>query len=139
LERSSVTDGGAQGPIATRKNFDALAVFVASLPTDAQGRAQVKVKLPDNLTRYRVMAVSVSGGKLAGSGESAITARKRLMARPSAPRFLNYGDTAELPVVLQNQTDQALDVSVAVRASNAEVTGDAGRRVTVPANNRVEV
>ena len=109
------------------------------MPTDASGRAQVKVKLPDNLTRYRVMAVSVAGGKLAGAGESAITARKQLMARPSAPRFLNFGDRAELPVVLQNQTDEAMSVNVAVRATNAELTEGAGRRVTVPANDRVEV
>lgn len=125
--------------IDLRQNFNALAVFAASLPTDARGRAQVKVKLPDNLTRYRVMAVSVAGGKLSGLGESAITARKQLMARPSAPRFLNYGDAAELPVVLQNQTDQAMNVDVAVRVANAKLTEGAGRRVTVPANNRVEV
>lgn len=125
--------------ISLRQNFNALAVFAASLPTDQNGRAQVKVKLPDNLTRYRVMAVSVAGGKLSGFGESAITARKQLMARPSAPRFLNYGDAAELPVVLQNQTNQAMSVSVAVRSSNADLTAGGGRLVTVPANDRVEV
>lgn len=125
--------------ISVRQNFNALAVFAASLPTDARGRAQVKVKLPDNLTRYRVMAVSVSGGKLAGLGEAAITARKQLMARPSAPRFLNFGDAAELPVVLQNQTDKAMNVDVAVRATNATLTDGGGRRVTVPANDRTEV
>jgi uncharacterized protein YfaS (alpha-2-macroglobulin family) len=131
--------GESTPEISLRQNFNALAVFAASVPTDARGRAQVKVKLPDNLTRYRVMAVSVAGGKLAGSGESAITARKELMARPSAPRFLNFGDAAELPVVLQNQTNQAVIVNVAVRATNAELTDGAGRRITVPANNRVEV
>jgi uncharacterized protein YfaS (alpha-2-macroglobulin family) len=136
---SSQTSMDSQTLINLRQNFNALAVFAASLPTDASGRAQVKVKLPDNLTRYRVMAVSVAGGKLAGSGESTITVRKQLMARPSAPRFLNYGDAAELPVVLQNQTNQAMNVRLAVRASNADLTEGAGRRVTVPANNRVEV
>jgi hypothetical protein len=122
-----------------RRNFNALAVFAASLPTDASGRARVKVKLPDNLTRYRVTAVSVAGGRLAGSGESAITARLPLMARPSAPRFLNFGDRAELPVVLQNQTERDADVSVAVRATNAVLTAGAGRRLRVPAGDRVEV
>jgi uncharacterized protein YfaS (alpha-2-macroglobulin family) len=125
--------------IQLRQNFNALAVFAASLPTDANGRAQVKVKLPDNLTRYRIMAVSVAGGKQFGAGESNITARQPLMARPSAPRFLNYGDRAELPVVLQNQTDAAMSVAVAVRSTNADLTEGAGRRVQVPANNRVEV
>ncbi len=126
-------------PIELRKNFNALAVFAASVPTDASGRAQVKIKVPDNLTRYRVMAVTVAGGKQAGAGESVITARKRLMVRPSAPRFLNFGDRAELPVVLQNQTDESLSVNVAVRATNAELTAGAGRSVVVPANDRVEV
>ncbi|HLM56942.1 MAG TPA: Ig-like domain-containing protein [Pyrinomonadaceae bacterium] len=125
--------------IALRQNFNALAVFAASLPTDAAGRAEVKLKLPDNLTRYRVTAVSVAGGRLAGAGESNITARLPLMARLSAPRFLNFGDRAELPVVLQNQTDREMTVGVAVRATNAELTEGQGRRVRVPANDRVEV
>ena len=38
------------------ENFNALAVFAAAVPKDTNGRAQVRVKVPDNLTRYRVMA-----------------------------------------------------------------------------------
>ncbi|MEK7833819.1 MAG: alpha-2-macroglobulin family protein, partial [Acidobacteriota bacterium] len=147
-------------PIRARIDFNALATFAPALPTDANGRASVKVKVPDNLTRYRVMAVAVAGEKQFGKGESAITARLPLMARPSAPRFLNFGDRFELPVVVQNQTDNPMTVDVAVRASNATfvvppsggigseaktippkggTTNIAGRRVTVPANDRVEV
>jgi uncharacterized protein YfaS (alpha-2-macroglobulin family) len=128
-----------QQAIRLRENFNALAVFAPSVLTDANGRAEVKVKVPDNLTRYRVMAVSVADGKQFGSGESSITARQPLMVRPSAPRFLNFGDRFELPVVVQNQTDHAIDAEVAVRAANAELTDGQGRRVTVPANDRVEV
>ncbi len=130
------------GKIALRENFNALAVFAPSVRTDVNGRAHVQVKLPDNLTRYRVMAVAVAGGKQFGSGESTITARLPLMARPSAPRFLNFGDRFELPIVLQNQTGAPMAVDVAVRATNAALAGPsntAGRRVTVPANDRVEV
>jgi uncharacterized protein YfaS (alpha-2-macroglobulin family) len=61
------------------------------------------------------------------------------MVRPSAPRFLNFGDRFELPVVVQNQTDKPTEVDVAVRAANAEFTDGQGRRVRVPANDRVEV
>lgn len=129
--------------IRIRHDFNALAVFAPSVPTDANGRAEVKVKLPDNLTRYRVMAVAVAGGKLFGSGESSITARVPLMVRASAPRFLNFGDAFEFPVVVQNQTDTALSVDLALRANNARIAGSStpvsGRRVTVPANDRVEV
>ncbi|HVF42064.1 MAG TPA: alpha-2-macroglobulin family protein, partial [Pyrinomonadaceae bacterium] len=128
-----------QQAIRLRSDFNALAVFAPTVTTDAQGRAEVKVKVPDNLTRYRVMAVSVAGGKQFGSGESSITARQPLMVRPSAPRFLNFGDRFELPVVVQNQTDKATEVDVAVRAANAEFTDGQGRRVRIPANDRVEV
>jgi hypothetical protein len=61
------------------------------------------------------------------------------MARPSAPRFLNFGDQFELPVVLQNQTEDPLEVEVALRAINLELTGNTGLKVNVPANDRVEV
>ena len=102
-------------------------------------RRRVAVKLPDNLTRYRVVAIAVAGDKQFGKGESAITARLPLMVRPSPPRFLNFGDTFELPVVVQNQTDAPMTVRLAARATNATLTDGAGREVTVPANDRVEV
>ncbi len=129
----------AQNPIAIRSNFNPLATFAPEVRTDASGQARVHIKLPDNLTRYRIMVVAVdSSGKKFGSGESNLTARLPLMVRPSAPRFLNFGDRFELPVVLQNQTDSDMEVQVAVRASNLEL-GNAGLSVTVPANDRLEV
>ena len=142
-------DNTDAGKIALRQNFSALATFAPSVRTDVNGLAKVQVKLPDNLTRYRVMAVAVAGGRQFGSGESTITARLPLMARPSAPRFLNFGDRFDLPIVLQNQTNAPMAVDVAVRATNAALVrtsaaepgqlNTAGRRVTVPANDRLEV
>ena len=136
-------------PIRVRSNFDPLALFAPAVRTDGDGKATVEVNLPDNLTRYRVMVVAVAGGKHFGSGESSLTARLPLMVRPSAPRFLNFGDKFELPVVLQNQTDEEMTVHLAVKATNADLTGEgsqtieqgeaAGYAFAVPANNRVEV
>ncbi len=125
--------------IAIRSNFNPLAAFSPAVKTGADGRATVEVKIPDNLTRYRVVAIAVAGDKQFGKGENAITARLPLMVRPSPPRFLNFGDTFKLPIVVQNQTDAPMTVKVAVRASNAAITDGRGRIVTVPPNDRVEV
>ena len=131
--------------ILVRSNYDPLALFAPEVRTDENGQASVTVTLPDSLTRYRVMVVAVAGGKQFGTGESNLTARLPLMVRPSAPRFLNFGDSFELPVVLQNQTDEAMETHVVVRATNAELVvesggdGAVGYAVTVPANDRVEV
>jgi uncharacterized protein YfaS (alpha-2-macroglobulin family) len=132
-------DAAPNPAIAIRSNFNPLAAFAPAVVTDAQGRASVAIKVPDNLTRYRIVAIATAGDKQFGKGESAITARLPLMVRPSPPRFLNFGDTFELPVVVQNQTDAAMTVRVAVRTTNAALTEGAGRELSVPANERVEV
>lgn len=136
---SSEDDRAGDTPIELRQNFDALAFWSPSVRTDASGRAIIDLKLPDNLTRYRITAVSVDQGKRFGKTESNITAKKPLMVRPSAPRFMNYGDKIELPVVVQNQTDQDMAVDIGIRVSNAILAGGSGKRVLVKANSREEV
>jgi uncharacterized protein YfaS (alpha-2-macroglobulin family) len=139
MEKSAAGIAQPGEPIRVRSDFNPLAVFSPTVRTDANGQASVAIKLPDNLTRYRVMVVAVAQGNLFGAGEANLTARLPLMVRPSAPRFLNFGDRFELPVVLQNQTDQPMTVDVAVRAENLELTAANGLRVSVPARDRVEV
>jgi len=129
----------ADPAIELRTNFDALAVFEPEVTTDAQGRATIEVPLPDSLTRYRVMVVATADAANAGAGESNITARLPVTVRPTPPRFANFGDVFEFPVIVQNATDEDLDIDVALRSTNLTVTGRAGTTVMVPANDRVEV
>ncbi|HEV7524916.1 MAG TPA: alpha-2-macroglobulin family protein, partial [Acidimicrobiia bacterium] len=138
FSKSTTSRTTPQG-LSVRTNFDALALFSPSVRTDASGVAHVNVDLPDNLTRYRVMAVAADDGGRFGGGESTLTARLPLQIRPSPPRFANFGDTFELPVVVQNQTDQAMAVDVVAETSNLTLTDAHGLRVNVPANDRVEV
>lgn len=134
--------GGGQAaagaPIAVRTDFNPLALFAPAERTDANGEVYVAYTLPDNLTRYRLMVVAVTEQQF-GSAESNLTARLPLMVRPSAPRFLNFGDRFDLPVVIQNQTDAALTVNVVAETSNLKLDAGQGLRVEVPANDRVEV
>ena len=127
----------AKQPASERRDFSPLAVFVPAAPVDERGHAEVKVTLPGSLTRYRVIAVAASGARLFGSsGSATITARKALMLRPAPPRFLDFGDRFELPVVVENATDAAIQVEVAGRASNLQLLGGDGQSVTVPAHDR---
>ncbi|HWN69659.1 MAG TPA: alpha-2-macroglobulin family protein, partial [Haliangium sp.] len=126
-------------PFPVRDDFRAVAVFAPEVRTDAAGRARVPVTLPDNLTRYRVMAVAAAGTHAFGKAESSITTRKRLMVQPSPPRFLHAGDVFELPVMLHNQSDAPVRVEAAVRAHGVRFTEGSGRAISVPAQGRVEV
>ncbi|TVQ27607.1 MAG: hypothetical protein EA370_17755 [Wenzhouxiangella sp.] len=145
MERAMVTDArGESGPQAApgidiRADFNPLAAFVPALISDDEGRVSTSVQLPDNLTRYRITAVAVSDATRYGMAESTLTARLPLMLRPSPPRFLNFGDEFEFPVVLQNQTDEVMEVSVAMATSNLDLTAGQAYRLVVPANDRVEL
>jgi len=138
-ERSAQGAGSNGQPIQIREDFSELVTFEPTVVTGADGTATVDFDLPDSLTRYRVMAVAVDGDDQFGSGESTITARLPLQVRPSPPRFVNFGDVFEFPVVIQNQSDEAITADVVLEATNLSVTGPAGKQVEVPANDRVEV
>ena len=126
-------------PIELRQDFNPVALYLPSATLDSNGRIQVPLKLPDSVTRYRVLVVAGWGENHFGRGESAITASLPLMVRPSPPRFLNFGDRCELAVVVQNSADVQVEAAVAIDLANLESLDGMGRRVTVPAGDRAEV
>jgi uncharacterized protein YfaS (alpha-2-macroglobulin family) len=142
-EASAAVAAAAAAPdqpdIAVRTDFNPLALFDPAVRTDAQGHVSLPIKLPDNLTRYRVMVVVVADGTHFGSTEANLTARLPLMVRPSAPRFLNFGDRFELPIIVQNQTSEPMTVDVVVQAGNLELLEGAGQQLEIPANDRREL
>ncbi|CAF2070665.1 unnamed protein product [Rotaria magnacalcarata] len=111
---------GAGQKIAVRSNFNPLACWIPSSITNSSGRVSFEIKLPDNLTRYRVWALATND-KQYGLGEMSFTVQLPIMIRPSPPRFLNYGDTAHISVVLQNQTDLSILLHAGLRATNAKL------------------
>jgi hypothetical protein len=125
--------------VTARKDFRATAVFSPTLETDANGRASVTVKMPDSLTRFRIVALATHGGHLFGKAENTIIAQRKVNARTVAPRFLAQGDTFALPIVVQNLDTKPRSVDIAVRAANLVARGPAGKRVTIPAGQRAEV
>ncbi|CAF4209806.1 unnamed protein product [Rotaria socialis] len=121
---------GAGQKIAVRSNFNPLACWIPSSITNSSGRVSFEIKLPDNLTRYRVWALATND-KQYGLGEMSFTVQLPIMIRPSPPRFLNYGDTAHISVVLQNQTDLSILLHAGLRATNAKLLTSETNQQTV--------
>lgn len=121
-----------------RSNFNPLANFTPSVATNEEGIVKIPFSIPDNLTRYRIWAVAVSGSDLYGLGDNLITARLPLLLRVSPPRFLNYGDSCDLPVVVQNLTEKVLQVKIVIRSRNAKIQGldQLGFKVEIPSINQ---
>jgi uncharacterized protein YfaS (alpha-2-macroglobulin family) len=130
-------DGGGGGGM--REDFRSTAYFQPSLVTDAGGKAQVRFKLPDSLTTYRLMAVVAAEDDRFGFGESQIVASRKLMARPNLPRFMRAGDTMEAGVVVSSKGLPATRVEISLEASGVTLTGDATQTIALPANGSMEV
>lgn len=131
-------NGGSQ-PIRMRSDFDPLVLFEPTAITDDAGLITLQVKMKDSLTRYRIMVMAVSDGVFFGRNDASLVVRLPLMLRPSPPRFLNFGDKAELPLVIQNQTEDDLEVDVVLQCDLLREGLPAGRRLTIPAQHRREV
>ncbi|MCR4439803.1 MAG: MG2 domain-containing protein [bacterium] len=112
-------DGGELRGVAAqalRSRFVLTPYWNPELLTDANGQAVVRFRLPDNLTRYVVMAVAQSKDSRFGRGQCEFVVNKELMVQPALPRFARVGDTFEAGAIIHNQTATAGDVQVAVQA-----------------------
>lgn len=90
--------GGGGGD--SRSEFVTAAYFNPSLITDSSGRASARFTLPDNVGRFRIMALAVTVDDRYGQGQSSFEVNRPLMLRPALPRFLRAGDEVELATVV---------------------------------------
>jgi uncharacterized protein YfaS (alpha-2-macroglobulin family) len=96
--------GGDLGKLADlmRRNFDPCATWAPALVVDAAGKFTHTFKVPDTLTRYRIIAVVHHQTARFGHAESSLVVKKDLMLEPKAPRFANQSDTFSPQVLVQN-------------------------------------
>ncbi|MBN2800954.1 MAG: alpha-2-macroglobulin [Deltaproteobacteria bacterium] len=75
-----------------REDFRSVPYYEPALRVGPSGRLTVQVKLPDNLTTFKVRAKAASGQDRFGFGTSQIQVRLPLLVQPSLPRFVRPGD-----------------------------------------------
>lgn len=136
-EKAHVAGGGdseGEESLDTRKNFVETAAWIPNLATDGAGRVTTKIKLPDNLTEFRMMAVVVDDVGAGGNAEAGFTVSKPLMLEPVMPRFALRGDAFEAAAMVHNNTDGKIDakVTVAGQVRDVSLAPKSRQKVTVP-------
>jgi alpha-2-macroglobulin len=124
---------GAAGLLsAARSDFRSTAFYQAGLRTDVSGRARVSVRLPDNLTTFRLMAIAVDASDRVGSGEGKIIATKPLLVRASMPRFVRPADAflAGGAINTRGRSDSVPVQVIAAGDTTLTLSGDAQQRVS---------
>ena len=115
--------GGGEDEPEVRSEFASVAYWHPALFTDTSGNARISFKLPDNLTRYRIVAVAASGADKFGSGKSSIQVTQPLTLDSALPRFAFLGDAFEAAVLVTNRTGRTIQGTVTM-----ETDLDGGKR-----------
>jgi uncharacterized protein YfaS (alpha-2-macroglobulin family) len=131
--------GGDAAALLVRRDVPDTAYWNPAVLTDKDGLATVTVKLPDNLTTWRMTARSLTADTRVGQGDQDLVASKPLLIRPTLPRFLTVGDQITLQAVVQNTTAIPIEATVRLDAGLLKLGSAAEQTVQVPANDRVVV
>lgn len=110
--------GGEFSPSVVREHFPDTAYWNAALLTDENGIAKVKVKLPDSLTTWQVDLRGLTTDTRVGEAKKELITRKDLIVRPVAPRFFVAGDKVLLGAIINNTSDETIQMEVALQASS---------------------
>jgi uncharacterized protein YfaS (alpha-2-macroglobulin family) len=106
-QKGFVVGGGGKDDFGNsefvRENFRPRILWLPSLKTNAGGVATAPFTTPDNLTRFRVIALAQTTANQFGSGDSTFTVSKPVIVEPALPRFLRQGDEIELRAVARQK------------------------------------
>ncbi len=128
--------GGMQGIVDVREDFQDTAFWQARLLTDETGRATVTVRLPDNLTTWRMEARAVTLDTRVGEATSDLLTTRSLLVRPQTPRFLVDGDRVWLSAAIHNNTDQDLAVEAELAAAGVTLLEPGAQALAIPAGTQ---
>ncbi len=127
------TMGGLTGP-RVRKEFVKVAYYNPGLITDEAGSARFTLKLPDNLTAWRIMVVAVGEDDLFGYGDQQLVVSQPFLLRPVLPRFGRLGDQFFSGVAVTNLTEGPGRATV-----QTEVSGQAVALQDAPAAQQIKI
>ncbi len=112
-----VTKSGS-GPSSTprlREYFPETLLWQPSLETDSQGRAQLKFKLADNITTWKMSVIGSTEDGQIGTVEKEIKAFQPFFVEHDPPRILTEGDEISLPVVVRNYLERPQPINLEIK------------------------
>lgn len=115
IEKKGANQGGDGGAgFAVRDLFKMVGYWNPSLILDRNGQAEIEVPLPDNLTRWRVIAVATHIDGRIGGTQTSFTVTQPLEMRALLPNHVRAGDAFAPAVSVLNRTKKELEAVVSL-------------------------
>lgn len=115
-----------------RKLFDDTALWLASVKTDANGKAEAKLQFPDSITAWRATARGVTRNTHVGSAVNRVITRKDLILRLATPRFFTEGDEVVVSAIVNNYLEGEKKVRISLEATGLEPMDGTTREGVAP-------
>jgi hypothetical protein len=137
---SSSSPGGTEmaaprrlSPVAIQR-VKPVAFWSGLVRTDADGRGEVRFRIPQFAGTVRLMAAAAVRDRF-GNGESKVVVREPLQMTPTLPRFLAGRDEFRVPVAVYNGMGRAAEVTVGLAVDGpVEVVGEGRHTLTITAD-----
>ncbi len=110
-----------------RKNFQPVPYYNPGIEVGPSGKARVKVKLPDNLTNFKLRAKAVAGAERFGFAVGHLEVRLPVIVQPALPRFVRLGDRFTASAVGRIVEGPGGAGSVAVKVAGVQLVAPADR------------
>jgi hypothetical protein len=124
-----------QAPVHVRRDFSPTLCFVPEAVVGPDGHARLEIPLKDSITTWRLRLVASAADGATGVGEARVRVSQPLHANPWIAPHLTVGDELEVPVAVRNETDEEMQVALALGVSpELEVLGVAAASLHVPAH-----
>ncbi|MDE6150818.1 MAG: hypothetical protein K2G12_02370, partial [Prevotella sp.] len=129
IAESGGIDGGSVADLSTlvRTDLGETAYFTPSLVADKDGNMTISFTMPETMTTWRFLGFIHDGKMRHAFVDTTCVARKDIIVKPNAPRFLREGDRriGDRPVfasTVSNTTDKNItaDVIMQLLSSDAE-------------------
>jgi len=125
-----------------RRNFADTAFWTAGVTTNKDGVAEIELKMPENLTGWKIKVWAMGHGTKVGQGETEVTTKKDLLVRLQAPRFFVQKDEVVLSANVHNylKAENEVTVSLQLGGNCLEPMANLVQKVSVPsgADRRVD-
>lgn len=122
-----------------RKEFKDTAFWQSDLVTGPDGKATVKLTLPDNLTTWRATARAVTADLKVGSNVGRVLSRKDLILRLETPRFMTEGDVVTVSGIVHNYLDADKAAQVELQVTGAKLLDAPVQTVNIAKNGEQRI
>jgi len=112
---------GSDSNVELRTDFNDAAYFNGQIKLDSNGKAAIEIKMPSNLTSWKISGWVMGAGTSVGETNIAVNTKKSIMVRPDTPRFLVNGDLVTLSAMVDNYTDEDRDITATLSLYGVEL------------------